>query len=476
MVSTFGGLSVAYSGLTAARTGLDVVGQNIANAGTEGYTRQRVTQSSVPPVAQTGWLHGTNALVGQGVSVDGIARLSNMTLDAQVRASSAASGFATARSSALSTLEGSLNEPGANGLSARLDTMWAAWTGLQNDPSDPASAGVVLSTAAQVATTLQTGSQAIDTQWTSARRSVDTSVSELNSAASQVADLNAQIRTTKAAGGSVNELSDQRDVLTKQIATLSGATVRDNGDGTVDVVVGGNALVRGTSARSIAVSGAGRLADAAGAPVTLSWVGGSGSAVSLDGGSIAGTLSTIAPANATGTGGALAEASAGYDRVATTLAAQVNALHRTGYTSTGATGVDFFGTTPGVPAAQGLTVLATDGSGLATRDASGAYSGKVADAIGQLTTSTTGADAAWSNLVTGIGTVAKAAANATTLTGLAATSAATQQQSGAGVDLDEENVNLLTYQHAYQGAARVLTAVDEMLDTLINHVGLVGRG
>ena len=45
-----------------------------------------------------------------------------------------------------------------------------------------------------------------------------------------------------------------------------------------------------------------------------------------------------------------------------------------------------------------------------------------------------------------------------------------------GVDLDEENVNLLSYQHAYQGAARVLTAVDEMLDTLINRVGRVGRG
>ncbi|KQO64925.1 flagellar hook-associated protein FlgK [Curtobacterium sp. Leaf261] len=476
MVSTFGSLATAASGLGAARAGLDVVGQNIANAGTTGYTRQRVTQSSIPPVAQTGWLHGTNALVGQGVSVDGIARLGNMTLDAQVRASSAASGYATARSTALSNLETSLNEPGTNGLSARLDTMWSAWTGLQNDPADPASAGVVLSTAAQVATTLQTGSQAIDTQWTSARQSVDASVAELNSSAAQVADLNAQIRTTRAAGGSVNELTDKRDLLAQRISTLSGATVRGNDDGTIDVVVGGNALVSGISARSIAVSGANRLQDAAGSPVALSWVGGSGSAVSLDGGSIAGTLSMIAPANASGTGGALAEASAGYDRVATTLAAQVNALHQTGYTSTGATGVDFFGFTPGVPAAQGLTVLATDASGLATRDAAGNYSGKVADAIGQLTTSTTGADTAWSNLVTGVGTIAKASANATTLTGLAASSAATQQQSGAGVDLDEENVNLLTYQHAYQGAARVLTAVDEMLDTLINHVGLVGRG
>ncbi len=75
-----------------------------------------------------------------------------------------------------------------------------------------------------------------------------------------------------------------------------------------------------------------------------------------------------------------------------------------------------------------------------------------------------------------MGSASRTASSEATLTGLALTSARTQQQSGAGVDLDEENVNLLSYQHAYQGAARVLTAVDEMLDTLINRVGLVGRG
>ncbi|MEG8036508.1 flagellar basal body rod C-terminal domain-containing protein [Sphingomonas sp. LR61] len=75
-----------------------------------------------------------------------------------------------------------------------------------------------------------------------------------------------------------------------------------------------------------------------------------------------------------------------------------------------------------------------------------------------------------------MGTASRSAATESTLTGLALTNARTQQQSSAGVDLDEENVNLLSYQHAYQGAARVLTAVDEMLDTIINRVGLVGRG
>jgi len=71
--------------------------------------------------------------------------------------------------------------------------------------------------------------------------------------------------------------------------------------------------------------------------------------------------------------------------------------------------------------------------------------------------------------------VARTESDRSTLTDLSASSAKNRQLSVAGVSLDEENVNLLTYQHAYQGAARVMTAIDEMLDTLINGMGRVGR-
>jgi flagellar hook-associated protein 1 FlgK len=57
----------------------------------------------------------------------------------------------------------------------------------------------------------------------------------------------------------------------------------------------------------------------------------------------------------------------------------------------------------------------------------------------------------------------------------ASLSAAGQRDSGASVSLDEENISLLSNQHAYQAAARVMTAVDEALDVLINRTGLVGR-
>lgn len=472
MVSTFGSLATAYSGLTAARTGIDVTGQNIANAGTAGYTRQRVTQSSIPTV-QTGFVHGTAALAGQGVSVDGIARLGSLTLDAGLRVATGSSTWATTRATALSDLEDGLHEPGKDGLSAKLDAFWSSWSGLAAHPDDPGAASSVIASASTVAGALASGSRAVDAQWTTVRATAATQVGQLNDAAAQVADLNGRIRSTLASGGSANELMDQRDQLTQQIAGLAGGTVRAHADGTVDVLLDGNALVQGTDARTVQLAGADRMAD--GRPVTLQWAGAEPRDVALGGGSIGGALSLLAPASS-GTGGALAEAAASYDAVATALATTVNAAHARGTTPTGTAGAPFFALASGTPAAQGLSVVPVDGSGLATRNAANQLDDSFADALSRLGTVAGGADSTWAGFVAGVGSASRTATSESTLTGLALTSARTQQQSGAGVDLDEENVNLLSYQHAYQGAARVLTAVDEMLDTLINRVGLVGRG
>ncbi|NQW89075.1 flagellar hook-associated protein FlgK [Curtobacterium sp. VKM Ac-2861] len=473
MVSTFGSLATAYSGLAAARAGIDVTGQNIANAGTAGYTRQRVTQNSIP-ATQTGFMRGTAALAGQGVSVDGIARLASLTLDVGVRVAAGSSAYADARATALSALETGLHEPGKDGLSAKLDAFWSSWSELASHPDDPGAASAVLGAAGTVASALAAGSKAVDAQWSSVRGTAAGQVTQLNDAAKQVADLNGRIRTALASGGTANELLDQRDQLTEQIATLAGGTTRTNADGTVDVLLGGNPLVQGTDARAVALGGGERLAD--GAAVTLTWTSGTAGAVSLSGGSIGGALAVLAPANGNGTGGALAQAAASYDAVATQLATTVNAVHATGTTPAGTTGTAFFALAAGVPAAQGLSVVPTDGSGLATRNAAGQLDDSFADALSRLGTGPGAADTTWATFVAGVGTASRSAATESTLTGLALTNARTQQQSSAGVDLDEENVNLLSYQHAYQGAARVLTAVDEMLDTIINRVGLVGRG
>lgn len=473
-MSTFGGLNAAYTGLAAARAGIEVTGQNIVNATTVGYTRQRVMTSSVAAPAAMGPLDGIPR-AGGGTLVDSIARLDNALLDSRVRTTSSSAGYWQMATSVNDSIETTLREPGTNGISASLQSLWASWQTLSNYPGQPAATSVVLEDAHAVAAKIAQGYNETDALWTDVRKQAVDLVNEINSTAQQIGSLNDQIRGVTAAGGNANELLDRRAQLTTTLASIAGAVTRDNADGSVDVSIGGTSIVTAASVQSLVVTGSFGMAGAAGSPVTVEWAAHPGVAAELEGGKLAAAVAALAPASASG-GGVIANAAASYNTLATTLAATVNAIHSTGATPSGATGLDFFSFAVGVPAALGLQVVPTDASGIAAATpGAGTGDGSVADAIAQLGTSTTGADNVWSRFVVGTASDARMATQQSSLADLAAASASTMQQSQASVDLDEETTILLTYQHAYQGAARVMTAIDEMLDVLINRTGLVGR-
>jgi flagellar hook-associated protein 1 FlgK len=487
-MSTFGGLNSAYTGLVAARAGLDVVGQNIANVNTDGYTRQRVTTSSTNAAARAG-LVAWGATPGTGVSVDSIARLGSATLDAKVRATAATAGYTAVRANALASVENSLKEPGVNGLSHQLQEFWAAWSELANGSDATVAGGLLLGEASQLTAQITAGYQAVTDEWTAVRSSADALVTEVNGAAARVAELNGIIRQTLASGGSANELIDKRDALTTTITAITGAAVRPQANGTVDVLIAGNTLVSGTDVQTLAVSGpstmpVGPNAADPGNAVRVVWTH-RPETVGVDGGELAGALSLLGPAEADGTGGALAEAAVSYNTFATHLATEVNRWHASGATSTGAAGGKFFDFAKDGDAAATLVVVPTSAGEIAAGTVgNGAANTGVADKIAQLgTVKATAPDgttvvspnAVWSAFVTELGVATAVELAQASSANLSASAAVTLQLSNSSVDIDEENVNLLTFQHAYQGAARVMTAVDEMLDTLINRTGLVGR-
>ncbi|UNK46792.1 flagellar hook-associated protein FlgK [Arthrobacter sulfonylureivorans] len=468
-MSTFSGLNTAYTGLVAARQGLNVVGQNIANANTEGYTRQRVSTSSIGALERTGLLTG-GVQIGQGVSVDAIARLGDMHLDTRVRFSAGVAGYSAARANAMSDLEASLREPGKNGISAQLQDFWASWQDLSNRPNDPAAGGVVLEEANILANMIRRGYQEVREQFSRVRSNVDTMAAEVNGTASQVASLNEKIRFAVANGGSANELMDHRNLLTERLAALTGATVRQGSDGQVDVLIGGNALVTGSSAHRVRIDGDTDISGIDG--VKMMWETRDAPMV-LDGGEIAGALSMLGAGPGVGP---LRQAADSYNGFARGLAEAVNGVHAAGFTRTGAGAGDFF-EYDSANAAQSLNVLVASSDKLATAGAAGSpLDGSHADKISQLAHDPdVSPDRHWEQIVTKIGVQAKTELQQANLADIASQSAKSLQISNASVDLDEENVNLLSYQHAYQGAARVMTAIDEMLDTLINRTGLVGR-
>lgn len=470
-MSTFGALNTAYRGLTAAQQGMNVAGQNIANAATEGYTRQRVDQSSLAAPAR-GLFSGGALQPGQGVSVNAISRLGSSFLDAGVRSAGAQAGYATVRSAALQGIEGILQEPGDNGISAALQGFWSAWQGAANQPTESGPKGLLLTAANSVTDKISSAYKALDSQWSGVRSEALDAVTAVNAAAAQVASYNTTIRSTLAAGGSANELIDARAKLTDQIAGLAGGTVREQPDGTVDVLVGGNALVTGGSVRTLKLGGASAMADAATDAPRVEWTNPGGTAA-LDGGELAGALSVLAPASG-GSGGPIAEAAESYNRFATSLATAVNTVHKSGVTGAGATNVDFFTTGAG-PAALSIAGPTSTANIALKASTGGALDTSIADTISQLGTGANSPDKVWAGIVTDIGVQSRGARQHESLTDAAQASARTSRASQSSVSLDEENVSLLTNQHAYQAAARVMTAVDEALDVLINRTGLVGR-
>ncbi|AGW42125.1 flagellar hook protein [Leifsonia xyli subsp. cynodontis DSM 46306] len=468
--SALGALRAAYSGLQAAQAGMDIVGQNIDNANTVGYVRQSVSQQSVGQPGRVG-SDANGPRSGQGVVVAAIVQSGSSLLDAQVRSTAADAAYSSVRSGALDQVQTILGEPSGDAISGRLQTFWNAWQSVANRPGSSAPVGALLGQAATLASTIGTAYKALQSQWSQTSGQLATTVSQLNADIARIADLNGQIRTAIAAGGNANELIDQRNVAAQGFAKLVGGRVDIAGDNTVSVSIGGIAVVQGTSFEQVRISGGTQLEAAGESPVRLVLASDpSGPGLTPSTGEIAGLVSLL---GAAGTGGAIAETAAHLNQLATGLATRVNAISRTGVSSTGATGLDFFAI--GASPALSLSVIPADPSGVATGAVgAGNLDGAVADKISQIGNTAASPDATWSASVVQLGTRANLEASQASLDSAALTSATTAQQSLESVDLDEENLNLLSYQHAYQGASRVMSALDEVLDQLINHTGHVG--
>jgi flagellar hook-associated protein 1 FlgK len=470
-VSTFGGLSIAASGLSAARAALEVTGQNVANANTEGYTRQRIDQS---PLAQTTVAtYSTQSSLGEGVLVTGVSRLNDAVVDARVNSTASAAAYWSATADAVGTVETSLDEPSTSGLASQLNTFWNDWQVVANNIGTDAASGAANQLIQQgnlLASTVSGGYDAAKDAWSAARAGASSTATTINTTAANIADLNTTIRSLLASGGSVNSLLDQRDAAVTALARLTGATTRGNADGTVDVVVGGNSLVSGVTARPVRLSGAGDFSDvAAGSGVSLVWSDSPSMSVSLDGGEMAARIASLQPTAPSGTGGVFAEAAQAYNTIAKAVADSVNAIHAAGANASGTSGLAFFSYASDATAASSLKVVPTSVAGISTAGVGkGANDASTADAIAQLGSGPSSPNVTWATYVSRIGSQSATATARATTAGTASIAATTAQTSVSGVDLDEETSNLVLYQHAYQASARVISTINDVLDTLIN--------
>lgn len=460
MGSSFGSINTALTSLYAQRRGLDVAGQNIANANTEGYTRQRVAmQSQVGSISPALW--STTDGVGTGVGVSDVQRLRDDYLENRGRTEHANSAYLTSQSSAYSSIEDTFGEPADTALQGQLGQMWNTWSDVANNPKDKAARSALLEQSATVADGLNSAHNSLATQFSQNRTQLSAYVDDVNTTATTVAQLNDSIVKANATGITVNELEDRRDLAVMHLSELTGATASKRQNGAMDVFVGNSTLVSEFTTRNLEVSGATRLDDQNTTGMTLRWAD-TKTAVQAGGtmGAIADTMTTIIP-----------QISAALDEVANKLATTVNTAHAAGYSADGSTGLAFFsGTTAGT-----IAVAITDPDKVATSSAAATVDNSVADAMAEVGTSSSGPDADYRSMIGQLGVAAQASTRRNEIQTNVTEQVDAARESTSGVNLDEEMTNLLTYQRGYEAASRVLTTVDSMLDQLINRTGLVGR-
>ncbi|GAA3801812.1 flagellar hook-associated protein FlgK [Nocardioides panacisoli] len=463
MSGTFSSINTALSAIRYNQVALDLASNNIANANTDGYVRRRLVAGSVGgPTTPAMWSKYDGH--GDGVRVVASQRMVDVLLDGRVRREHGTLSYLQTTQTVLKRLDDAIAEPSDNGVAAALQEFRSSWHDLANNPGGDAARQQVLGRAATLVQAIHSQLSNVTGEEADQRVHMLSLVSDVSSAAGDLAALNQTILSSKANGNDVADLEDQRDQLALRLSELAGAVTTVRPDGMYDVTVGGQSLVSGNTASSLTIaSGITATGDSDGTPLTLAVTGPSGTTpvTGLGGevGAVSDLLTTVLPGYR-----------AGLDAVAKDLADTVNAQHAAGYDASGAAGGDFFSYDPADPAAS-LAVAITDTSKIAAASVAGTVDGNNADALSQ----TGNVESAYQRLVNSFGVEVSTLNSRTTNQQALAGSVDESREQQAGVNLDEETVNLMTAQRAYQAAARVMSTIDEVLDTLINRTGLVGR-
>jgi flagellar hook-associated protein 1 len=431
-IPTLQGLQTALSGLLANQEAIDTVGQNITNANTEGYSRQTAILQADEPlrIAALSPVTGEGAQLGTGVSVQTITRIHDTYLDAEYRNQNTALGAANTDVEELQQAQTAFDEPSSAGLSTQLSAFWSAWSELADPPTEAGKVSVV-SVGTELTDTLHqldSQLQSIEGQAASQYASLTGPAGTVASDAEQIAQLNQQIKLSLLAHQQPNDLEDRRDLLIDQLSSLASVSVTTEADGT-DTVSFGNAakpLVEGS---------------------TVNWPQ---ALTTASGGQLGALLMLSSPE------GALAQYQDGLNEFAATLAKSVNELH---------TATPFFkGTT-----AATLEVAVTP-SEVQTSSEGASGGNDVALAIAGLRGGA--AEQRYVALVEQVGSGVQNAQASQANSQAVVTTLSDERESVSGVSLDEEMTNLITFQRGYEASARTLNAMNEMLETLIDHTGV----
>jgi flagellar hook-associated protein 1 FlgK len=233
---------IGLSGLSAAQRALDVIGNNIANAATEGYHRQRI-ELTPAYASQSG-----PAMIGGGVDVAGVGRIINTLLEDEILRQQSSQEQVSRELTTMKTIESAFGELSteSGGLNAAIDNFFNALQELSVHPGESIWQNKALTAAETMASQFRTLGDFLTTMESQIQLEAENTVEQINTLTTQIAELNGNIERMEIGGGQVSNLRDQRDQRVTELSKLIGVQTVSRENGVVDVVAGGIPVVMGT--------------------------------------------------------------------------------------------------------------------------------------------------------------------------------------------------------------------------------------
>lgn len=473
MSGLFGTLNIGVTGMTAAQTALQTTSHNVSNMNTAGYSRQRVNLEAANPYTMAG-----TGQLGTGVKMGGVERIVDDYVTKQIQdETSSYSRYAT-KSDALAQLEMVFNEPSETGLSNRFSRVFAAWNYLGANP-ELATAKTMVSQESQTLTdTFAQMATQIEGLEGDTLYAIEKNVLDFNDKVEQLSTLNKQIFNVVIKGQTPNDLLDQRDRLTTELAGIADVAISYDKFQGVSLELDGQTVLAGDTVNKLAVASGepkGQIEIQDGTDKTI--------AIAIANGSIKGSQEALALIN---------DKKVELNQLAGNFAKAVNTIH----------GGEFF-TVSATDAAKTIVVNAdikTDPSLIHAAQSEtdpAAGDGSRATAISALATTKldyfqdsfaaeydpdamrfspqahgTTTNGAYNDMITSMGIIKQQADNVVASQAEVLGFLEDRKSSLSGVNLNEEVVDMMKYQSAFQANARIISVIDEMLDTLINRTGV----
>lgn len=481
MRSTFTGLELSKRALFAQQAALQTTGHNIANANTRGFSRQTVNFEASSPLEAIGNMRSTvPGQMGQGVEIQSVLRIREQFLDKQYYNEQKSYGEWTTRKDTLEKLEAILNEPSETGIRQVLDNFWNSWQELSKQPDNLETRAVVKESALALTDAFNHVSKKLNDLSEDITEALSVKTKQVQTMLNQVSRLNEQIFRVEGLGNNANDLRDQRDVLMDDLSKIVNISVVEEANG-YHVTMGSISLVEGYENEVVSDS-------------FMTEAVNSGD---LTSGEIKGLILSRDKH--------VADYQTQLDVMVSTLAAAVNDTHQQGYTLKDPLemGADFFVIDDPASAAGSLRLsdgIMSNVENIAASmrtyiDADGVErvvkgDNELALRMGDLkftnfdfnpTDSTSillsggTLDEFFRAMVSEMGVQTQEAIRQSDNQAVLVEQVNSRRQAVSGVSLDEEMGNMIKFQHAYNAAARAMTSFDEMLDKVINGMGIVGR-